>query len=57
MKFIVLFYDDQRAIQVASICKDLMIKADQGIASILDVTDPKKIKEYINGTWIKVVQA
>ena len=57
MKFIVLFYDDQRAIQVASVCKDLMIKADQGIASILDVTDPRKVKEYINGTWIKVVQA
>lgn len=52
-KYIVIFYDDGRAIKTESICQEVFLKAENGDACILDISDSIPL-EYHNGKWNEV---
>lgn len=57
LKFLVLFLEDHRVIEVSSVCEDLLYNVGLGLASVVDITDLSQPKEYVGGKWVRVTKA
>ncbi len=57
MKFLVLFLEDQRVLEVSSVCEDVLNSVGLGLASVVDITDLSQPKEYVKGKWVNVIKA
>jgi len=57
LKFLVLFLEDQRVLEVSSVCEDVLNSVGLGLASVVDITDLSQPKEYVKGKWVNVIKA